>query len=166
MMVAPRPNADLDETNHALLVSISTGREESTPGESRYAAMTTIDHDDEGGYEGCGKTTALQGADWLALAATPTFAIFAVLLWSGRLPSPLSGMVPMYLLMGAFNVAHWLKVIASLRNRIRGSNSGVVRSSVPRTFLAPNNTDVMSEVATARRYQCYQRIYRYQGPID
>jgi hypothetical protein len=91
------------------------------------AAMTIIYRHDEGNYDAYGKTTALDGADWLALAATPTFAIFALLLWSGRLPSPLSGMVPMYLLMGAFHVPHWLKVIASRRNRIRGSNSGALQ---------------------------------------
>jgi hypothetical protein len=90
----------------------------------RQATMNTSDNDDASRSDGCGKITALDGADWLALAASPTFAIIAVLLWSGRLPSQLDGMVTMYLLMGAFHLPHWLKLIASRRSRIRGSRSG------------------------------------------
>ncbi|MDQ8732022.1 hypothetical protein [Bradyrhizobium sp. LHD-71] len=61
-------------------------------------------------------------ADWLALAASPTFAIMALL--SGVLgadpaamlcatahASPLSGMTAMYLLMSVFHAAPWLKRI-------------------------------------------------------
>ena len=66
-------------------------------------------------------------ADWLCLAATPTFAIMALMtgVLGGDAPdmlcsaahgaSPLSGMVPMYLLMSAFHSAPWLKLIASGR---------------------------------------------------
>ena len=61
-------------------------------------------------------------ADWLCLAATPTFAIMALLTaLSGGEPeilcaamqhaSPLSGMILMYLLMSAFHAAPWLKLI-------------------------------------------------------
>jgi len=60
-------------------------------------------------------------ADWLCLAATPTFAIMALLTVLGGEPdflcaamqhaSPLDGMVPMYLLMSAFHSAPWLKLI-------------------------------------------------------
>jgi hypothetical protein len=92
-----------------------------------YVSMTAIDHNDACGSEGSGKATALDGADWLALAAAPTLAIIAVLLWSGRLPSPLGGMVSMYLVMSAFHLAPWLKVIASRRSRIRASGSGARR---------------------------------------
>jgi hypothetical protein len=64
--------------------------------------------------------------DWLYFAATPTFAIMALLtgvlsdgtmnmLCSTAHASPLSGMVPMYLLMSAFHSAPWLKLIASRR---------------------------------------------------
>jgi hypothetical protein len=62
-------------------------------------------------------------ADWLCLAAAPTFAIMALLtgVFGGGPPdvlcsaaqdaSPLSGMVPMYLLMSAFHSAPWLRLI-------------------------------------------------------
>ena len=61
-------------------------------------------------------------ADWLCLAAAPTFAIMALgtcvlggephILCSaiGQM-SPLSGMAPMYLLMSAFHLPPWLKLI-------------------------------------------------------
>jgi hypothetical protein len=66
-------------------------------------------------------------ADWLSLAAAPTFAIMALL--TGLLgsdasallclpathSSPLTGMVPMYILMSVFHSAPWLKVIARFR---------------------------------------------------
>ena len=65
---------------------------------------------------------ALRAADGLALAASPTFAIMALLtsalgggpaemLCSAAHVSPLNGMVTMYLLMSAFHVAPWLKLI-------------------------------------------------------
>jgi len=65
---------------------------------------------------------ALGAADWLCLAAAPTFAIMALLtgVLGGGPPdmlcsaaheaSPLSGMLPMYLLMSAFHSAPWLKL--------------------------------------------------------
>ena len=63
-------------------------------------------------------------ADWLCLAATPIFAIMALLtavhdggqmaVMCSAMPdaSPLDGMVPMYVLMSAFHAAPWLKLIA------------------------------------------------------
>jgi hypothetical protein len=71
--------------------------------------------------------------DWLGLAAAPTFAIMALLtgvLGDGKMavmcsaaqdPSPLSGMVPMYLLMSAFHSTPWLKLIANRRSSARQS---------------------------------------------
>ncbi len=68
------------------------------------------------------------GADWISLAAAPTFAIMAliagvpgggppdVLCSAARHVFPLSGMVPMYLLMSAFHSAPWLKLIVSWRS--------------------------------------------------
>jgi hypothetical protein len=68
-----------------------------------------------------GATAALGLAEWLCLAATPTFAIMAVLTGLGSSPmdrlcssgswAPLSGMVAMYLLMSAFHSPPWLKLI-------------------------------------------------------
>jgi hypothetical protein len=74
-----------------------------------------------------GHAAALGAADWLCLAAAPTFAIMALLtsVLGGGPPdmlcaaaheaSPLSGMVPMYLLMSAFHTPPWLKLISSGR---------------------------------------------------
>ena len=75
---------------------------------------------------------ALGAADWLCLAAAPTFAIVALLTSVAGGPpdmlcsaaheaSPLSGMVPMYLLMSAFHSAPWLKLISSRRSGARRS---------------------------------------------
>jgi hypothetical protein len=72
-------------------------------------------------------------ADWLALAAAPTFAIMALL--TGTLdggPSevlcsgsggafPWAGMVPMYLLMGIFHLTPWLKLLSGSQRESRGS---------------------------------------------
>lgn len=73
------------------------------------------------------RTGALGVADWLCLAAAPTFAIMALITgMSGQgqmnMPcatmhdaSPLSGMAVMYLLMSAFHLAAWLKLLSRLR---------------------------------------------------
>jgi len=68
------------------------------------------------------RAAALGAAGWLGLAAAPTFAIMALLTYvsgegadmmasAAQAVSPLSGMVPMYLLMSAFHSAPWLKLI-------------------------------------------------------
>jgi hypothetical protein len=66
-------------------------------------------------------------ADWLSLAAAPTFALMAVLAgildsgahqtWCSAAMhvSPLTGMVPMYALMSAFHFMPWLKLISRWR---------------------------------------------------
>ncbi|TGV60739.1 hypothetical protein EN792_075220, partial [Mesorhizobium sp. M00.F.Ca.ET.149.01.1.1] len=69
------------------------------------------------------RPTGLSGfglADWLCLAAAPTFATMALVTaaygghdmtcMSGA--SVLGGMVPMYLLMAAFHLAPWLRLVA------------------------------------------------------
>ena len=77
-----------------------------------------------------GHAAALPAADWLRLAAAPTFAIMAlltgalgrgqpVLCSAAEHTSPLSGMTPMYLLMSAFHSPPWLKLISSRRNGAR-----------------------------------------------
>ena len=76
-----------------------------------------------------GATAALGLAEWLCLAATPTFAILALLtgllggspmdrLCSSGSGAPLSGMVPMYLLMSAFHSPPWLKLILGRRGAV------------------------------------------------
>jgi hypothetical protein len=69
---------------------------------------------------------ALRATNGLALAASPTFAIMALLagvrgpaeiLCSAAHASPLSGMVTMYLLMSAFHAAPWLKLIRASDRR-------------------------------------------------
>jgi hypothetical protein len=81
----------------------------------------------ESGYAG-----AFHVAEWLGLAAAPTFAIMALLTALGggqqdvfcavmQHSSPLGGMVPMYLLMSTFHSAPWLKVISSRRKGARAS---------------------------------------------
>ena len=80
-----------------------------------------------------GKAAALGAAGWLSLAAAPTFATMALLtgvLGGGQMAmmcataqdaSPLSGMVPMYLLMSAVHSAPWLRLISSRRSGARRS---------------------------------------------
>ena len=78
---------------------------------------------------------------WLALAATPTFAVMALLtsilggdsmalLCSAGHGSPLDGMMLMYLLMSAFHSAPWLKLISS-RRTAQMSRSGLRTAHVP-----------------------------------
>ena len=80
---------------------------------------------------------APHAGDWISLAAAPTFAIMALLTsLNGRASndlfcspaqnaSPLTGMVPMYLLMCGFHAAPWLKVVA-------GRQSGIFRRELER----------------------------------
>ena len=69
------------------------------------------------------RSTGVSGfglADWLCLAAAPTFAAMALVnaAYDGRDmtcmagASALSGMAPMYLLMAAFHLAPWLRLMA------------------------------------------------------
>ena len=76
-----------------------------------------------------GNAAALGAADWLCLAAAPTFAIMALLTGvlgggpadmlcsAAQGASPLTGMVPMYLLMSAFHLPPWLRLISGRRGR-------------------------------------------------
>jgi len=68
---------------------------------------------------------ARAAADWLRLAAAPTFAVMALLTGvRGGVPdvmcahdaSPLGGMAAMYWLMSAFHLAPWLKLVTSRRS--------------------------------------------------
>jgi hypothetical protein len=74
------------------------------------------------------KRTEASAARLLSLSAMPTFAIMALLtaVHGGSMPdmlcsaardaSPLTGMVPMYVLMSAFHLAPWLRLISSRRH--------------------------------------------------
>lgn len=75
-------------------------------------------------YEG--RTAATLGvADWLSLAATPTFAAMALLTavsdgsdmlcMAAKDTSPFSGMALMYLLMTAFHFTPWLRLFTRPR---------------------------------------------------
>jgi hypothetical protein len=82
----------------------------------------------------CGDAGATAGhglAEWLGLAATPTFVVMALLtgvLSEGPMDglcvaahgSPLNGMIPMYLLMGAFHSSLWLKLMSARRRASAG----------------------------------------------
>jgi hypothetical protein len=75
--------------------------------------------------------TPLGAADWICLAAAPTFAIMALLTGLSNSPdmlcsamrsaAPLGGMAPMYLLMSGFHLAPWLKLISSRRAKKRSA---------------------------------------------
>jgi hypothetical protein len=84
-----------------------------------------------GGSDGPTRRIAapLRAADGLALAASPTFAIMALLsgvlgggsaemLCAAAQMSPLSGMTTMYLLMSAFHAGPWLKLIRAGARRV------------------------------------------------
>jgi hypothetical protein len=93
-------------------------------------SMTKVHTDGRGpGAVSCEDVNAAAtgAGDWLYLAAAPTFAIMALLTGVlGASPdmlcaamqdaSPLGGMVPMYLLMSAFHLPPWLKLISSRRS--------------------------------------------------
>jgi hypothetical protein len=79
-----------------------------------------------------GHPAACGAADWLGLAAAPTFAIMALLtsafgdgpadmLCSAAHASSLGGMVPMYVLMSAFHLTPWLKLLACALRSVEGA---------------------------------------------
>ncbi|MEA2958550.1 MAG: hypothetical protein QOJ58_4059 [Alphaproteobacteria bacterium] len=93
-----------------------------------FATMIATRREDAGGRAGNVDATGRSAVHWLGLAAAPTFAIMALLtgVLGAGVPdvlcsavhdaSPLSGMVPMYVLMSAFHSAPWLKLISSRRS--------------------------------------------------
>ncbi len=81
---------------------------------------------DSGGEAIRRNAAPLRAIDALALAASPTFAVMALLtgvtgsdpaemLCSAAHTSPLSGMATMYVLMSAFHVGPWLRLIRDRR---------------------------------------------------
>jgi hypothetical protein len=114
----------------------ATGERERAP--SRLYCRREIMSEADTGGSACGATRyeggiALGAADWLSLAAAPTFVIMAlltavlgggpsdILCSAGQDASSLSGMVPMYLLMSAFHLAPWLKLVSSRRSGVHRS---------------------------------------------
>jgi hypothetical protein len=83
------------------------------------------------GFAGSGLAAAPGVAGWLSLAAAPTFAAMALLtgVQSGGQPdmfcaamhgaSSLGGMTPMYVLMAAFHLSPWVKLISHRRRFVR-----------------------------------------------
>ena len=75
-----------------------------------------------------GATHPCGAATWLALAASPTFALMGWIAATGAPAMPLcaaapgmlptGGMAAMYLLMGLFHLSPWLKLAANARARI------------------------------------------------
>jgi hypothetical protein len=75
-----------------------------------------------------GDAASFRAADWLGLAAAPTFALMALLTGvpgggpidmlcsAAHGASPLSGMVLMYGLMSVFHSGPWLRLIAGRRH--------------------------------------------------
>jgi hypothetical protein len=112
----------------ALGVSIRAAKQSS-------GSVTTVAarRETAGASVGSGPTAARGAAEWLGLAAAPTFAIMALL--TGVLgggpsdllcaaangASPLGGMVPMYVLMSAFHAAPWLRLVSGRRSGARRS---------------------------------------------
>ena len=79
--------------------------------------------------DGKGAAPAPRPADWLGLAAAPTFAIMALATQAhggGSMDAlcpavqgfALGGMVPMYGLMSAFHLGPWLAIVSGRRVRI------------------------------------------------
>jgi hypothetical protein len=78
------------------------------------------------------RSAARVAADWLCLAPAPTFAIMALLammhgggaqdMLCAAAPdvSLLAGMVPMYLLMSAFHLGPWLRLLSRRGNGASG----------------------------------------------
>ncbi|CAM5439532.1 hypothetical protein MAUB1S_07421 [Mycolicibacterium aubagnense] len=98
----------------------------------------------------------LMASDWLALAASPTFAAMALvtgvtggpaeMLCSSTTGMPLGGMVVMYLLMSAFHLAPWLRLVrVDLSTTRQGQGIGGVG-----LFLRPE--------PIVFNHRCYQNI--------
>jgi hypothetical protein len=110
------------DTNLALTASnLAASNDVRAPRRDQPASKPGLD--DETGRPAAGGT-ALGPADWLGLAAAPTFAVMALLTGASGGPdictavrdaSPLTGMAAMYLLMSAFHLAPWLKLAAKRR---------------------------------------------------
>jgi hypothetical protein len=109
---------------------LSAGAQRMPPADRGAAPPMAPRHEVASAPAGSGNALALGAADLLCLAAAPTFAIMAVLtyvLGSGAPDmlcadaSPLGGMLPMYVLMSAFHLAPWLRLVSGRGSRARRS---------------------------------------------
>jgi hypothetical protein len=112
----------------------------------------------------CQERFKVSAEHWLSLAAAPTFAIMALLtgVLGGAQPdilcsaadhtSPLSGMIPMYLLMSAFHWQPWLKLISSRRKRAR-TPGPIMLSSGARSIMSRQSIINMIAIARAQGFK-------------
>jgi hypothetical protein len=110
------------------------------------------------------RIVAVRGADWLPLAAAPTFALMAVVTGiadsgahqmgcsAAMHMSTLTGMVPMYALMSVFHLTPWLRLFpaaARYLGRFPRGCSGMVPGAALRGAAA---TDTKSYQGGAVRF--------------
>jgi hypothetical protein len=123
-MSAQDPNFDVEAANDIRIPRRLAATKKVFEDSRGSPGMTAAQSEIAGAGSGRGNAAALGAADWLSLAPTPAFAIMALLTAvpgppemlcsAGRDGSPLSGMIPMYLLMSAFHSAPWLKLAMGL----------------------------------------------------
>ena len=115
-------NLDVEAADDILMSSRWVGTKRMPQASRGSATMIATRRETAGGYAGSDNAAALGAADWLCLAAAPTFAIMALLTGvlgggpdmlcsAAQDASPPSGTVLMYVLMSAFHSAPWLKLI-------------------------------------------------------
>jgi hypothetical protein len=100
-----------------------------------------------------GKPVALRAADWLGLAAAPTFALMTVAAafaergahqaWCAAAThtSLLTGMTPMYALMSAFHLTAWLKLSFRRHAPIRARCPETHTDQLSAAYLVSERTD-------------------------
>lgn len=113
-MNAPHPNRDTEKAENILPSPHSAGRNKRD--ERGTAPMFASPGKAAGSSARRVSAGSLSFADWVTLAAAPTFAIMALLVAASSKESPLSGMVLMYVLMAVFESVAWLKLISNRRS--------------------------------------------------
>jgi len=116
-MNTPHPKRDVEEADDGLTSFGSPGT--NNRDDCGSATIIASHHEATGSSAGINDRATLGVADWLSLAAAPTFAIMALLVGASSESSPLTGMVLMYVLMAAFESVAWLKLISNRRRRSR-----------------------------------------------